>query len=116
MTVGKAFLFINTIMTEIPSDNILTDSDDYFARRLPGQPCTIEVCGVFGGATVKPGYISQDATPAFIADVDDSNAEKPKTAAGRWETIAPANGKVAVNVSGATGTTAIIITITNTYK
>lgn len=100
-------------MTPIPLTNIITADGDYFPSKgwHPGRPISIEVTGVFGGATATIGFTSSDETPVFIIDVGDDGIARPKTEAGRWVSVRPASGKPAIRISNATGTTAILVKI-----
>ena len=100
-------------MNPIPTNNILIANGDYYTFKgyRPGAAISIEISGVFGGATVTRGFTSSDATPVFIADTNAAGAADPKTAAGRWTSTRPASGKPALRVTGASGTTAILVKI-----
>jgi hypothetical protein len=100
-------------MNPIPDTNILIADGDYYPFKgyRPGASVSIEVTGVFGGATVTRGFTSSDATPVFVADNDAAGDPDPKTAAGRWTSTRPASGKPALRVTGASGTTAILVKI-----
>lgn len=89
-------------MNPFPEDNIVIANGDYYLpkARFPGRPVSIEVCGTFDGATVVPGYVSRDDTPAFVVDVGDDALTRPKTAAGRWISTLPASGQAGIQVSG----------------
>jgi len=100
-------------MIYFPEDNILTADGDFtpFKGYGAGRPIAVELSGVFGGATATLGFTSSDATPVFIVDVGDDGLARPKTEAGRWISVRPASGKPAIRVSGATGTTALLVKI-----
>lgn len=101
------------MLVELPVNNIITASGDYAPEKgyHPGRPISIEATGEFGGATVVTGFVSSDDTPAFVIDVGDDGLSRPKTAPGRWISSRPASGKPAIRVTGATGTTEILIKI-----
>lgn len=100
-------------MTNLPENNILIADGDYAPVKgyAPGRPISVEVTGVFGGATVTLGFTTSDETPVFVADVGDDGLTRPKTEAGRWVSVRPASGKPSLRVAGATGTTEILVKI-----
>lgn len=100
-------------MDPFPEDNILVADGDFYLpkARHPGRPVSIEVAGVFDGATVIPGYVSTDVVPIYIVDVGDDAIARPKSAPGRWVSSLPTSGQCAVRISGAGGSTAIKIDV-----
>ncbi len=95
------------MITALPVNSILVADGDFAPTKAygAGRPYSIELSGTFGGATVVGGYVTADVVPDFAADVPAVS----KTAAGRWTTTRPSSGKPALRVSGATGTTAILV-------
>ena len=98
-------------MTPLPSNHIITADGDFYpnAIRRGGGTISIELSGVFGGATVTSGYVSNDSTPVFVVDEDDAGDPKTRTTAGRWITVLPKSGKFALRVTGSSGSTAILV-------
>ena len=99
-------------MTTIPVTNILIADGEYYPikARSRGRIVSVEISGVFGGATVAPGYTSADTVPVFVADGTS------KTAIGRWNILVPNSGRVALKVTSASGTTAIKVKITDSVQ
>lgn len=100
-------------MIYFPENNILTTNGDFtpFRGYGPGWPISVEITGVFGGATATLGFTSSDITPVFVADVGDDGSARVKTGAGRWTSVRPSSGKPAIRISGATGTTSLLVKI-----
>lgn len=102
-------------LVTIPANNIIVANGDYAPAKGfgPGRPISIEISGTFGGATVVGGFATSDAVPDFVADTSPvvGLPAISKTAAARWTSSRPASGKPAFRVSGATGSTAILVKI-----
>lgn len=107
-------------MTTIPVTNIILADGDYVPSKgyLPGRSIAVEVSGTFGGATIQLGYASSDVIPVFGGDTlaTDGFYTVAKTAPGRWKSVRPASGLPAFRVTGATGTTAILVKIVDLYS
>ena len=96
------------MITALPTDGIITTNGDYAPVKgyQPGREISIEVTGVFGGASVAIGFVSSDDDPVFIADAGDA-----LTVPGRRRSTRPASGRPAVKVTSASGTTDLLIKI-----
>lgn len=94
-------------MITLPSDNIILISEEYklARKRKVGRTATFELNGVFGSASVQPGYLSFGGTQVFIAE------GTPKTAPGRFEIRVPRSGYPMLKVTAATGTTSILVSV-----
>lgn len=92
-------------MITIPTDNIILITEEYklARKRKGGRSVSFELTGVFGSASVQPGFLSSAAVPAFVAD------GTALTAAGRTTIRVPKSGFPMLKVTGATGTTAILV-------
>lgn len=103
-------------MTPLPTNQIIITDGDFYPNtiRRGGGTISIELSGVFGGATVTSGYVSNDATPIFVLDDDYTGSPKVRTTAGRWITVLPKSGNFALRVTGSTGTTAILVSFVYT--
>ena len=103
-------------MSPINASQIIIQNGDYHSgsprhASRAGRPISVELSGIFDGASVIPGYYSRDEIPAFVTDVGDDGQPRPKTEAGRWVTALPSSGRIAVRVENAGPNTAIRIDI-----
>jgi len=111
------------MILNFPSNDIITTNGDYAPVKAhsPGRPISIEVTGELGGATITFGFVSSDEVPVFVADYcgwfhsygshDPEEMLQITTLPRRVMSMRPASGKPALRITGASGTTAILVKI-----
>ncbi len=80
------------------SDPLTSNDTYYFLVTQPNQEYMVEVFGTFGSATATLGYLTQDDVFTAYPDVN------PMTAGAAILAYVPTSGRLALQVSGASGT------------
>lgn len=94
-------------MTPIQNTSTIGADGEYVfqVKTNPGEPAFIELDGVFGGATVTPGYVGLSGEFVASKGLDEAPYEFTESFFVGVDT--PRSSKLAISVSGAGGSTSI---------